>query len=197
MTGLEKMTNQILAQAKESAEEKLREVNWQAQEILESAKAQAQKSAEDIARRSQADIARQQDKNRSSIDMQKRMQILSAKQEVIAEVLEEAYARLTTMEDSEYYTMLLQILDKHVLAQEGEIFFSEKDRKNMPTDFLDKVKEMAQKKGGSLSAPEEGRAVENGFILVYGGVEENCTLRAMFDAKKDELSDIIHRLLFV
>lgn len=197
MTGLEKMTNQILTQAKMTAEEKVRAANQQAQEILESAKAQAKKSTEDVSKRSQADIARQQDKNRSSIDMQKRLRVLAAKQEVIAEVLEDAYAKLTSMEDEEYFAMLLKILDKHVLAQEGEIFFSEKDRRKMPADFLDKVKEMARKKGGSLAVSEEGRAVENGFILVYGGIEENCTLRAMFDAKKDELSDIIHRLLFV
>ena len=42
----------------------------------------------------------------------------------------------------------------------------------------------------------EGKQIKNGFILVYGGVEENCTINAMFDAKKDELSDIVHRLVF-
>ncbi len=36
--------------------------------------------------------------------------------------------------------------------------------------------------------------IDNGFILAYGGIEENCTIRAMFDAKRDELSDIVHRL---
>ena len=43
---------------------------------------------------------------------------------------------------------------------------------------------------------KEGKNIENGFVLVYGGIEENCTLRAMFDAKRDELSDKVHRMLF-
>ena len=49
---------------------------------------------------------------------------------------------------------------------------------------------------GSLKVSKEGKNIENGFVLVYGGIEENCTLRAMFDAKRDELSDKVHRMLF-
>ena len=44
---------------------------------------------------------------------------------------------------------------------------------------------------------KEPKDMDGGFVLVYGGIEENCTIRAMFDAKRDELSDIVHRLLFV
>ena len=43
---------------------------------------------------------------------------------------------------------------------------------------------LTKKNGGSLKISKEGRNIENGFILAYGGIEENCTLRAMFDAKK-------------
>ena len=39
--------------------------------------------------------------------------------------------------------------------------------------------------------------IDNGFILTYGGIEENCTIRAMFDAKRDELADSVYRMLFV
>ena len=60
-----------------------------------------------------------------------------------------------------------------------------------------KVSETAASKCGSLRLDREGRKIDNGFILIYGGIEENCTIRAMFDAKKDELSDIVHQLVFL
>ena len=39
--------------------------------------------------------------------------------------------------------------------------------------------------------------IDNGFILAYGGIEENCTIRAMFHTKQDELSDVVQKILFV
>ena len=31
---------------------------------------------------------------------------------------------------------------------------------------------------------EEARKIDGGFILVYGGIEENCTIKAVFDDEK-------------
>ncbi len=68
----------------------------------------------------------------------------------------------------------------------------------MPVGFGKEIEEIALAKGGKLTVAGAGRDnIDNGFILAYGGIEENCTIRAMFDAKRDELSDIVHRLLFI
>ena len=55
----------------------------------------------------------------------------------------------------------------------------------------------AAEKGGSLVLSKEQKAIEDGFILVYGGIEENCTLKALLDAKKDELQDKVNEILFL
>lgn len=44
-----------------------------------------------------------------------------------------------------------------------------------------------------LQKPAE---IDGGFLLVYGGMEENCGIKAVFDSVKDELSDQVNRLLF-
>ena len=68
----------------------------------------------------------------------------------------------------------------------------------MPVGFGKEIEEIALANGGKLTVAGAGRDnIDNGFILAYGGVEENCTIRAMFDAKRDELADIVHRMLFV
>lgn len=196
MTGLEKMKNQILDEAKSLAEAKVSDAENQAQEILEAAKAEAAKTAAGISQKSEADVANYTERITSSIDLQRRTRVLSAKQEVIAEVLNKAYEKLKAMETADYFAMMMKILDKYVLAQAGEIYFSQADVNRMPADCRAEIEKIAKAKGGSLKICSQEKGIEGGFVLAYGGIEENCTLRAMFDAKRDELSDEAHRLLF-
>ena len=74
--------------------------------------------------------------------------------------------------------------------------FSEKDLGRMPEGFRAEIARAAKEKGGSLTVSGETRRMEGGFVLVYGGVEENCSFRALFDSRKDELQDKVNRLLF-
>ena len=196
MTGLEKMKNQILDEAKSLAEAKVSDAENQAQEILEAAKAEAAKTPAGISQKSEADVANYTERIASSIDLQRRTRVLSAKQEVIAEVLNKAYEKLKAMETADYFAMMMKILDKYVLAQAGEIYFSQADVNRMPADCRAEIEKIAKAKGGSLKICSQEKGIEGGFVLAYGGIEENCTLRAMFDAKRDELSDEAHRLLF-
>lgn len=62
--------------------------------------------------------------------------------------------------------------------------------------FEAEIAEIAQSKGGSLSISDKGKVMDGGCILVYGGIEENCTIRAIFDARRDELSDMVQEMLF-
>lgn len=67
----------------------------------------------------------------------------------------------------------------------------------MPADFEKRISAAAEEKGGSLVLSKEPKAIEDGFILVYGGIEENCTLKALLDAKKDELQDKVRDFIFI
>lgn len=196
MTGLEKMKSQILDEAKAAADSKVSEARSQAEEILSQAKAEAARTEESISQRSAAEVTAYGERIASSIDLQRRTKILEAKQELIREVLDRSYESLKSMEEGEYFAMMSRLLEKYVLPEEGEIYFSEADLQRMPSGFEAEIQKIAGAKGGSLTVSREGRKIENGFILAYGGIEENCTLSAMFDARRDELSDKIHHILF-
>ncbi len=84
------------------------------------------------------------------------------------------------------------MLDKYVLAKTGEIYFSEKDLDRMPQGFEAVIEKAAVSKGGSLTLVKEPKNIDGGFILVYGGIEENCSFRALLAARRDELSDKVH-----
>ena len=66
----------------------------------------------------------------------------------------------------------------------------------MPDDLPAKIEKTAQEKGGSLVLKKEPREIDGGFVLVYGGVEENCSAGALFASQRDELADKVHAMLF-
>jgi len=197
MTGLEKMKSQILNEANEVADSKIEAAHSEAEKILAEAKTEAENSKISILQKSETAIANYKERVISSNDLRRRTKILAAKQEVIAEVLDGAYESVRSMDKEKYFEMLLKILEKYAQPEAGEIFFSPADTKALPEGYAAKIAECAAAKGGSLTVSEEGRNIENGFVLAYGGIEENCTLKAMFEAKRDELSDKVHQILFL
>ena len=180
MSGLDKMKAQIIAEAQENAKEILAQAHAQADSIIGEAKAQAEKDARKIVAQAEARAEDSVKRLASSSDMRKRKAVLEAKQEVISEVLEDAYKAVGELDDAAYFAMLEKVLEKYVLPEEGTICFTEKDRKRMPQGYMEKVYETA----------------DGGFILTYGGIEENCTIKALFDARREELSDKVNRQLF-
>ena len=197
MSGLDKIKSQILDEANHSAEAKIAEANEKAAQMLSEAKAEAEAESSKISAKSQEAIAVYAERVKSSGEMQRKQAILQAKQEVIADVLQKAYEKVCTQEDSAYFDMIIKMLEKYAQPGDGIISFNAKDLKRMPKGFEAEMEKAAQKKGGTLRLSETAKEMDGGFILVYGGVEENCTIRAMFDAKRDYLSDKVHEVLFV
>ena len=196
MTGLEKMQSQILSEAESSAKEILDQAKKEAEGIVEEARQRAEAECRRISEKSEAEVKGLEERAVSSSDLQRRKELLQAKQEVISQMLDQAYESLLCADEKDYFDMLRKMLRKFVLPQEGEICFSKEDLERMPKGFQEEIQAIAKEKGGALALSEEVRSVQGGFVLIYGGIEENCTFRAMFNSKKDELSDKVHALLF-
>ena len=196
MTGLEKMQSQILSEAESSAKEILDQAKKEAEGIVEEARKRAEAECRRISEKSEAEVKGLEERAVSSSDLQRRKELLQAKQEVISQMLDQAYESLLCADEKDYFDMLRKMLRKFVLPQEGEICFSKEDLERMPKGFQEEIQAIAKEKGGALALSEEVRSVRGGFVLRYGGLEENCTFRAMFNSKKDELSDKVHALLF-
>lgn len=196
MTGLEKMQSQILSEAESSAKEILDQAKKEAEGIVEEARQRAEAECRRISEKSEAEVKGLEERAVSSSDLQRRKELLQAKQEVISQMLDQAYESLLCADEKDYFDMLRKMLRKFVLPQEGKICFSKEDLERMPKGFQEEIQAIAKEKGGALALSEEVRSVRGGFVLIYGGIEENCTFRAMFNSKKDELSDKVHALLF-
>lgn len=197
MTGLDKIISQILDDAGKEADEALEKARNEAEEIIRQAEEECGRAKEEGRKKLSADSAAYRERMRSSAELKKRQAVLLAKQQVIAGLLNQAYEALLSKGDAEYFGLIQKMLTTFVPAKQGEIYFSQRDLNRMPEGFETVIRETAGQKGGSLKLSGEPKNIDGGFILVYGGVEENCTFKALLAARKDELSDRVHELLFL
>lgn len=197
MTGLEKITSQIQEEAKASAAKRVEDAQKEADAIV----AEAEKvcaSMEADAKEADASFkVNYAGRVKSSAEQQRRTALLRTKQEIIAEIVEQAYETLRKEDVANYFLTMEKILKTYALAEAGEIYFSAEDLARMPADFEKKIQAAAKEKGGSLVLRKEPKAIADGFVLVYGGIEENCTLKALFDSRRDQLQDKVNELLFL
>lgn len=196
MRGIEKIAAQIIGEAEEKKAAIYEEIQHKIDELNaktdEEIKAELERINDDTLREEGtleelAGLAAQQ---------KRRQAALSAKQEVIGEIINEAYERLLNLEDEKYFAVIKKMLEDNVLSEKGEIIFSARDRQRMPKDFEDVIKNVAFEKGGELVISDEIRSIDGGFVLVYGGIEENCTFKAMLEASREELHDMVNGKLF-
>ena len=192
MTGLDKMISQIQDEAKAEAERRVAEAREEARQ----AAAEGEAMGDALLGQAEEEAERCLERVRSSADMKRRMTLLQAKQEVIAGVLEKAYEKLDSLDEAAYFDLIRRLLIQYAQPLDGEICFSERDRKRLPSGFEKEMAKIAAEKGGTLRLGEKYADVKNGFILVYGGIEENCTFRALFDSRKEALQDAARKVLF-
>ena len=197
MTGLEKITSQIQEEAKDSAAKKLEAAKKEADEILAEAKKACEAMEAEAAEKDALLKTNYESRAKSSAEQQRRTALLRAKQENIEDVIEDAYVKKKKKDAKGYFLTMEKILKTYALAEDGEIYFSKEDLARMPAGFEKKIEAAAKEKGGSLVLKKEPKAIADGFVLVYGGIEENCTLRALFDAKRDQLQDQVNAILFL
>lgn len=185
-------TDKIISRLQEECEEKCREIEAaalaQAEQIISEAGARAENDATAIRKDSDEKADRILDKAKSAAAMESRRALLSAKVEMIDGIIEKALNKLHNLDAPSYFAMLKNLAEKNAEPQKGIMFLSKRDLDRLPPDFAGSLTDI------DLSAiPCD---IEDGFILKYGDIEINCTLRALVNAHSDELKSYAGSLLF-
>lgn len=196
MAGVDNIINEILQEANDKADEILNEAKTKASQIEDAAKKESAEAAGKAAQKTELDAEEYARRSDSAGQMLKKKAVLSAKQDIISEVIEKAYQKLDSQSDDAYFEMIGKILKKNAHEGSGEICFSARDLKRLPKNFEQKAEKIASENGGHLSLSKKPEDIENGFVLKYGGIEENCTLRALFEEKSEQLRDEVHKVLW-
>ncbi len=195
MTGLEKIIGEIKSESDAAVRQITEEANKEAEKIRADARKNAQEEAAKIRAASEARVADASSRAESSAQLVHRRALLEEKQRLISEVVEAAKTKALAFDDATYFDSILKVLGKNVQAGDGTIRFSKKDLARIPADFEKKMKDTLPA-GSRLSLDKTPVNIQGGFVLSYGGVEENCSFDAIFESKADELFDLVKKILF-
>ena len=197
MTGLEKILNAIEEEAKHAADVVLKQAELEVEQLLAAAKLEADQKSAEIASKSDANIKAVLSRAESAAALQEKKTLLDAKQQMISNIISNARKQLDDLPEQKFTEIILMMVSKYAHNKSGRILFSAADRKRLPSDIENRIKEvLADKAGAALTVSDENMKEYGGFLLVYGDIEENCTFDAMFAAAKEDLQDKIHAFLY-
>lgn len=197
MTGLEKILKEIEAQAKANADVILAEAKKEAEEIMNAAKSEAQEKCAQITSKSETDVKAVFSRAESAAVLAKKQMILSAKQQLINDILANARKSISALPDDKYCDIILRMIKKFAHNKAGVIVFSADDKKRLPADFSQKIGDALKDKPlASLEISGDSAQLDGGFLLIYGDIEENCSFNALFDDAREELQDKLNAFLF-
>lgn len=196
MSGLDNIVEEIRNQSKQEADEILKEADVFCKDYMNKIKKDVEVEVVSIEKKALADRKLYEEKTVSGMEFLERNSILRAKQQVIEQAIDKARESIAGLNDEEYFNVLEKLLRKNVQQGKGKISFSKNDLDRIPNGFEDRVKEIVAENQGELAIDKEPANIKDGFVLVYGEIEENCTLKALFDSNIDRIKDIANKQLF-
>lgn len=192
MKGLSNILTQIENETAEKVNEVIGAANEQANKIKAESKAKAEKEAKAIISAAEVKAKDMLSRSESANELKIKRAILTKKQELINETIDKAMESIINLPDDKYFDMIIKLVKKYAHSESGgEILMSERDKKRMPKDF-----ELNIKENYGIEVSEKTINSDGGFILSYGDIEENCTFKAVFESKREEILTLINNLLF-
>ena len=195
MTGLDKIIEKILAEAQKNCDEILKQASEEVREIIAEARLTAKKESDRILDEAQKTAVRKQAVSKSTAESITRNRYLEIRNAILNDIISAAYLEIEKFSDEEYFAMLKKLCIKNVQTGECEMHLSGYDIGRLPDDFEMSINSEIYEKG-AVHISTTPADIENGFILSYGDIEINCTLKAVFDENMDSLKDMLSTALF-
>lgn len=193
MTGLDKIIAQINLDAQNTSDSIKAKSDAQCEKILSAAKAEAQsilKDGEAAAEKKYSDIIARAN---SAAELEERKISLYARQSVISTMISNARSNLINLPAEEYFELIYKMISKYSEKADGEICLNKTDLSRLPEDFESKANSASK---GKLTLSKTPVSIDGGFILVYGGVDVNCSFSSLFSDNSEKISDAVAKLLF-
>lgn len=203
MTGLEKVTGRILAEAEAEARAIRARAEAECQEDAAQSQAQMEAACERLREAAEKECAATITRGKSSAVMAKRNVMLTTQSQLLNEAYRRAEKEIRNLPADQYVNLLVGMLkgalrrqlesEQESLRLYGEdiapatydILLNSRDRKNFGAALLEEVKSGLAAKVGLADASRVRLAttsvdISGGLILRCGEVEENCSLTMMF-----------------
>lgn len=193
MTGIEKITGRINADAQAEIDVVLAEAQSRADEIQAKYEAQARQEYETLTRRGTA-AAQEREKNlHSSAQMEARKMTLAAKQEMLDKAFRQALRKLCGLDDESMTALLSKLAQRASVTGEEEVILNAGVKNRLGTAV---VKRANTEGGLHLTLSEEEGAFDGGVLLKNGAVEINGTFDTLVRLVRGEIAGEVAKVLF-
>ena len=195
MTGLERIKEKILIQSQENCDKIIQDANMQAKSIIRQARDDANSKAFEIINKADKNAVRKNAVSKSTAESITRNRYLEIRNAILNDVISAAYLEIEKFSDEKYFDMLRKLCLKNILTGECTMHLNGYDLGRLPENFEDSINEEIYQKGAVMIS-KDAIDIENGFILRYGDIEVNCTLKSVFDESMDALKDMLSTVMF-
>lgn len=196
MTGFDKIIHKIqresentcdaiLLSAQKERDEILRRAAERADELIKEAETQAAKKAAGIENTAKS-VAAQQEKQ----------WLLASRVGVVTDALCAAEKALGEMPAAEYFDSLQTLAVKNARKGQALMGLSAEDLERLPAGFEEALNEKLSAAGACVTLNDTPAKISKGFILAYGDIEINCSFEALFEARREELKELVCAILF-
>lgn len=194
MNGIDKLTQQITADAQAEIDAITAEAQAKADAITADYAQRAEKaSAERLAKGTEA-AAQREERLIAMADMERRKDLLAAKQEMVGKAFDLALDKLCALPEKEYVALLAKLAVTASTTGREQLIFSQRDRTRVGKAVVTAVNETLP--NGSLTLSEQTRPMRGGFILSDGDVEVNCSFETLVRLQRNEIAGEVASVLF-
>ncbi len=196
MAGIDEILGIIDARQKETESVLISSAEKKSAAIRKEGDEKALKAYEEQLEKGRAQLERDLNNAYKSADASMKRRILACKVECIDAVIDKTVEKLKNLPDKEYFELIRKLAQRLVRSGDGIVSLSSRDLSRMPENLENELNEIAKKTGGTIKIDRSPADIEDGFILSYGLISENCSFRAVIEAEKDSVRDTAARVLF-
>lgn len=192
MTGIEKITGRIMADAQAEIDAVMADAQAQADDITAKYAAEAKRAYADAAAKGQTAAADRESHLGSSAQMEARRMLLAAKQEMLDAAFAEAEKQLVHLPDEEMVKALAELAVRASASGKEEVILNAAVAERLGA----KVVAKANEKGLSLTLSKTTGSFSGGLLLKDGDVEVNCTFDTLVRLTRNEIAGTVAKALF-
>ena len=196
MSGLDEILNVISEQQKNEENRIMQSAENKVREIKKEAEKKAYEAYEDYMKKSSRRCKLDYENSCSAADSSAKRALLSFKLEQIDSVIDKVVDKLRSLPDAEYFKTLERLAERSADKGDGVMYLSKKDLARVPSDFAANISAIAKKAGGTITVSDKPADIQDGFVLEYGKISENCSFRSILEADRDNVRDLAARELF-
>ena len=197
MTGIEKITGRIEADARAEAAQ----IAAEAKERCAAIRAEYEKKAEDAywetLRSGVKDAEDRAERLGRLAGMEAKKSTLGLKQSMVGEAFDRALNKICDMPVGDYVSAMAKLAAKAAAGSEA-VAFNAKDRERCGAEIVAAANLLLQEQGkpGNLALSDDKRPIRAGFVLQQGDVEVNCALETLAELSRADLAGQVAAVLF-